>query len=114
MVFINVDLPAPFSPIKATTSAWPTVKLTLLNASTPGKRLVMPLSSSSGGMLIGAIMKRSKRLVLRLRIVEMSEEGEQVCLNKPLAVCPAETCPRGFFAPEILMTGAALAAFTDD
>jgi len=59
-------------------------------------------------------MKRSKRLVLRLRIVEMSEEGEQVCLNKPLAGVEQKRVPGAFSLPEILMTGAALAAFADD
>src|SRR5688500_14087395 len=44
---MSVDLPAPFSPTMACT--WPrvTVMLTSLLATTPGNRLVMPLSSTA-------------------------------------------------------------------
>src|SRR5689334_3755534 len=41
-IFINVDLPAPFSPIRATISPAPTLKLTLSSATTPGNRLLTP------------------------------------------------------------------------
>src|ERR1017187_10355324 len=54
-IFISVDLPAPFSPMSATTSPCPTDRLTSSNASTPGKRLVMFLSSSrDAGMALPA------------------------------------------------------------
>src|SRR6187399_61799 len=41
-IFINVLLPAPFSPINASTSPRPSDRETSLSATTPGKRLVMP------------------------------------------------------------------------
>src|SRR5688572_13496762 len=47
-IFISVDLPAPFSPIKATISPAPTLRLTLSSATTPGNRLLTPSISSMG------------------------------------------------------------------
>src|SRR3954462_4098093 len=49
---MRVDLPAPFSPIRAWISPWRTVRSTASLASVPGYRLVMPRSSTasrSGG-----------------------------------------------------------------
>src|SRR5690348_14657343 len=48
MILISVDLPAPFSPIKAWILPASRVKSTFSSATTPGKRLSMPLSSSAG------------------------------------------------------------------
>src|SRR5688500_10519754 len=48
-IFINVLLPAPFSPISASTSPRPRDRETFLSATTPGKRLVMPLIESRSG-----------------------------------------------------------------
>src|SRR5512144_2620978 len=46
---INVDLPAPFSPISAWTSPARSSRSTSSLASTPGKRFVMPSSTTRGG-----------------------------------------------------------------
>src|SRR5512132_2366879 len=46
---INVDLPAPFSPISAWTSPVRSSRFTSSLASTPGKRLVMRSSTTRGG-----------------------------------------------------------------
>src|ERR1700744_2208992 len=53
-IFMRVDLPAPFSPHKATTSPGPMVRLTESSATTPGNRLEIPPISSNGavGMLL--------------------------------------------------------------
>src|SRR5947209_4665090 len=48
-IFIRVDLPAPFSPIRATISPASTDKLTPSSAIAPGKRLEMPVISRAGG-----------------------------------------------------------------
>src|SRR6478735_950007 len=48
-VFIRVDLPAPFSPTRACTVPRRTLKVMSELATTPGKRLVMPVSSTAGG-----------------------------------------------------------------
>src|SRR5262252_9904709 len=55
MIFINVDLPAPFSP--STAWIWPgaTVKLTPSLALTAGYCLPMPVSSSRGGEAMGCL-----------------------------------------------------------
>ena len=50
--FIRVDLPAPFSPIKAWTVPGRTVRLTPSSALTPGNSLQMPRISSSAGCSI--------------------------------------------------------------
>src|SRR3954468_13675019 len=49
-VFINVDLPAPFSPTMACTSPRATRSSMSLLATTPGKRLVIPRSSTASGV----------------------------------------------------------------
>src|SRR5215207_3328855 len=55
-MFINVDLPAPFSPSSACTSPRRRSKSTLSLATTPGKRLVIPFSSRRGASV--AFMSR--------------------------------------------------------
>ena len=50
-IFISVLLPAPFSPITASTSPRATVRLTPFNARTPGKDLVSWRTSSSGALM---------------------------------------------------------------
>src|SRR6187431_258843 len=47
-MFMRVDLPAPFSPSRACTSPLRRSKSTPSFATTPGNRLVMPLSSRRG------------------------------------------------------------------
>src|SRR5918998_4999651 len=61
---MRVDLPAPFSPTMAWTSPRRTVRWTSLLATTPGKRLVMPVSTTAGGS--------SVRTDVELLIVECS------------------------------------------
>src|ERR1041384_234979 len=51
-IFISVDLPAPFSPINATISPAPTLRLTLLSATTPGNRLLTSSIWSMGGFSV--------------------------------------------------------------
>jgi hypothetical protein len=46
-----VDLPAPFSPINAWTSPGRSCRETSSFATTPGKRFVMPSSTTKGGAL---------------------------------------------------------------
>src|SRR4029453_854714 len=53
-MFISVDLPAPFSPRSACTSPLRRSKSTPSFATTPGKRLVIPLSSRRGASAMGA------------------------------------------------------------
>ena len=50
MIFISVDLPAPFSPISPRTSPRPTRRVTSSSAVTPGYVFLMPMSSSSGSV----------------------------------------------------------------
>src|SRR6266496_3764241 len=50
---MRVDLPAPFSPTSACTVPRRTVRCTSEAATTPGKRLVMPCSSTAGGSPAG-------------------------------------------------------------
>src|SRR5829696_6115243 len=52
-MFISVDLPAPFSPRSACTSPLRRSKSTPSLATTPGKRLVIPLSSRRGASAMG-------------------------------------------------------------
>src|SRR5580765_6475384 len=52
-MFISVDLPAPFSPRSACTSPLRRSKSTPSFATTPGKRLVIPLSSRRGASVMG-------------------------------------------------------------
>src|SRR6185312_11603198 len=52
-MFIRVDLPAPFSPRSACTSPFCRSKSTPSFATTPGKRLVIPLSSRRGASAMG-------------------------------------------------------------
>src|SRR5215468_5754232 len=47
-IFIRVDLPAPFSPTSATISPGSASSETLLSATTPGNRLLIPFISSNG------------------------------------------------------------------
>src|ERR1043165_5951663 len=51
-IFISVDLPAPFSPMSATISPAPTLKLTLSSATTPGNRLPTAVISSMGVFIV--------------------------------------------------------------
>src|SRR6476646_6208874 len=53
-VFIRVDLPAPFSPTRACTVPRRTLKVMSELATTPGNRLVMPVSSTAGGTVEAA------------------------------------------------------------
>src|SRR5882762_1775523 len=55
MIFISVDLPAPFSPINAWTVPACSRNRTLSRATTPGKALRMPSISSSGGDLLSVL-----------------------------------------------------------
>src|SRR3954468_22847993 len=75
-VFIRVDLPAPFSPTTACTSPRPTVRLTSEFATTPGKRLVIPLSSITGAPAgASASSGRWVETVLMVRILTQSAQG---------------------------------------
>src|SRR5882762_1655780 len=64
-IFIRVDLPAPFSPRRPTTSPLPTEKLTSSRARTPGKdldtcRISTRGAATSGGPSLGAVQHRRK------------------------------------------------------
>src|SRR3546814_5255173 len=58
MIFTRVDLPAPFSPSRAWISPGATAKSMRSLASTPGKRLLMPLASRRGASGWGTVMPR--------------------------------------------------------
>src|SRR5689334_9667208 len=70
-IFINVDFPAPFSPIRATISPVPTVRLTPSSATTPGNRLLIPSISRSGTFVaterFGSALALAEALVELLR-----------------------------------------------
>src|SRR6195952_894204 len=63
MIFISVDLPAPFSPTNPWISPASREKSTLRKAATPPKVLVMPDSSSSAGAFksVGAVKSDTGR-----------------------------------------------------
>src|SRR5690349_12724743 len=52
-IFISVLLPAPFSPIRASTSPALSESETPCSATTPGKRLVMPCIFNRSGVSLG-------------------------------------------------------------
>ena len=66
-VFISVDLPAPFSPTIACTCPRRTVMSMSWLATTPGKRLVMPCSSTATRLATGVGSDGSERLRQRWR-----------------------------------------------
>src|SRR5215813_462875 len=69
-IFISVDFPAPFSPIRATISPAPTLRLTPSSATTPGNRLLIP-SISRIGMFVATERCGSLRLLLTQTLVEL-------------------------------------------
>src|SRR5689334_8773158 len=88
-IFISVLLPAPFSPISASTSPARSESETPCSATTPGKRLVMPrILSRSGASLCGAslmdwgkCLPRGRRLLHRfLHFAELGLERIDVAL----------------------------------
>src|ERR1700722_9156410 len=54
-IFISVDLPAPFSPMRASTSPGRTRRLTFSSARTPGKDLLTPSTSRIGGISLRSL-----------------------------------------------------------
>src|ERR1700722_14629432 len=54
MIFMSVDLPAPFSPTNPWISPGDSLKSTSRSAATPPNALVIPESSSSGGVTSGS------------------------------------------------------------
>src|SRR2546422_8334490 len=54
MIFISVDLPAPFSPTSPWISPWRSTKSTSCSATTPPNDLEMPCIASRVGMLSDA------------------------------------------------------------
>src|SRR5262245_35579702 len=64
MIFISVDLPAPFSPISACTLPGWSARSTFSSASTPGKRLPMPFISSAGPPLSSATRSKSSACMM--------------------------------------------------
>src|SRR4051794_35769246 len=51
-IFIRVDLPAPFSPIRAWTSPRRIVRLTSRRTGTPPNSFVMPVMVTASGMMV--------------------------------------------------------------
>src|SRR5262245_10739752 len=64
MIFISVDLPAPFSPISACTLPGWSATSTFSSASTPGKRLPIPFISSAGPALLSAALPTSSACMM--------------------------------------------------
>src|SRR6266851_8999469 len=64
MIFISVDLPAPFSPISAWTVPACSRNRTLSRATTPGKALRMPSISSNGTAASSAVPDRGRSMVV--------------------------------------------------
>jgi hypothetical protein len=67
-IFIRVDLPAPFSPQMACTSPAVTVRLTSELATTPGKRLVIPVSWTAGAPRSGTASAGASAVLMGGRI----------------------------------------------
>src|SRR4051812_36927914 len=69
IALIRVDLPAPLSPTRATTSPLPTSKSTSVSARTAPKLLLTPFSSSRGvfGCAVGFVAVASVTSLLPLR-----------------------------------------------
>src|SRR3954452_21779256 len=69
IALIRVDLPAPLSPTRATTSPGPTSKSTSVSARTAPKLLLTPFSSSRGvfGPAAGCVAVASVTCLLQLR-----------------------------------------------
>src|SRR5205085_12406166 len=63
-IFISVLLPAPFSPLTASTSPRPSVRLTPVSALTPGKRLLTSRTSRRGGAAMGTRQEDTGRASL--------------------------------------------------
>lgn len=102
MILTSVDFPAPFSPIRATTSPGYRSKLTPLSARTPGKRLLMLDSAKHGSraaLVRGAISARFKGSVTAasrrrcqaarlLKIAPVATEKPLFARNATTFVCP--------------------------
>src|SRR5215213_2024503 len=65
MTLTSVDLPAPLSPTRPTTSPARTSKSTPASACTAPKRLLTPCSASSGSPFVVAVMPGAPCLALR-------------------------------------------------
>src|SRR5580704_18942590 len=105
MILTSVDFPAPFSPIRATTSPGYRSKLTPLSARTPGKRLLILESAKHGsrvGRVGGAASARFNGSVTaasrRRRWVARLLKADPVATGKPLfarntttVVCPTSS-----------------------
>ena len=97
MILTSVDFPAPFSPIRATTSPGKRSKLTPLSARTPGKRLLMLESAKHGsrlGRVNGCVTAASRRRYQTARI----PKTDPVAAGKPVfargatrVVCPTSS-----------------------
>jgi hypothetical protein len=83
MILTSVDFPAPFSPIRATTSPGYRSKLTPLSARTPGKRLLMLESAKHGsrvGRVNGCVTAAGRRRCQAARL----PKTDPVATRKPL------------------------------
>ncbi|CAM2151696.1 hypothetical protein PT2222_260108 [Paraburkholderia tropica] len=75
---MSVDLPAPFSPISECTSPGQTERRTLSSARTPGKVLLMPRISSSGGV----VSELDMALLLRLYVGLCAGAHQDACTRR--------------------------------
>ncbi len=64
MIFMRVDLPAPFSPTRPWTCPTCTSKDTPSSATTPGKRLVMSCMLMKGGEAVASVTSASAGLAI--------------------------------------------------
>src|SRR5690348_11043364 len=85
-MFESVDLPAPFSPSSACTSPSAASKWTPSFATTPGKRFVMPLSSTAAGMKKGRARSDPRPPVGRLALRAPDDALDEVVHRHEVAV----------------------------
>src|SRR5438477_7133002 len=95
-MFESVDLPAPFSPSSACTSPSTASKSTASFARTPGKRFVIPRSSTAAGMERGRAEPRPRPPGRALSLgasddaLDEPVHGVQVLHGQPLALRDAQ------------------------
>jgi hypothetical protein len=99
MILTRVDFPAPFSPIRATTSPGKRSKLTPLSARTPGKRLLMLESAKHGsrlGRVNGCVTAASRRRSQAARLLKTHPvaTGEPLFARSATRVVRPTSSPR--------------------
>ena len=90
-IFSSVDLPAPFSPSSAWISPGATSKSTSSSASTPGKRLLIPVMRSSGSVMTARLRHSASLIAARVPACGSTTAG---AAPQPAASVTALLAPR--------------------